>query len=142
MTALLSSRGERMEKWAHHELTLKATKKAYQNGFAVGEKSSGKVIPAASATGLVMLGLFDESIDASSTGPLGAVDQPVTVHFDPEITVYWRPGDGTISASNLFSPCYFSDDQTVSLNSANQPLAGTIVGFNATTGEVAFTKDL
>jgi hypothetical protein len=141
MTALAANIGIEVEFWKYRQFTLKAGQIAYKGGSAVIKLADGKVYPGPSATGYShFLGVFAEQVDASSAGPLGSVDQPVNVDLLKERVVLWRANDGTITAANVGSNCYLSDDQTVSLNSTNQPLAGTILAVDTVLG-VAFAVE-
>lgn len=138
MTAAADENADfRFERWEYRQFTLKAGQIAYKNAAAAIKTADGKVYAAVSATGYKFLGVFAETVDASSAGPLGSVDQPVNVDLLRERTVLWRANDGTITSANIGSSCYFSDDLTVSLNSTNQPLAGTILAVDSVYG-VAF----
>jgi hypothetical protein len=134
MTALSDELMDQVESWTHRRFTLKAGTKAWRNGAAVIELSSGKVKPAVSATGLKFLGIFDETIDATSAGPLGSADQPVNVNLIRERWIRWFANDGTIDSADVGSDAYLSDDQTVSLNSTNQCLVGVILEVDTTKG--------
>jgi len=140
MTAAAADQSLRTERWSYKQFTLAATKKAYKGGLAAIKQADGKVYPAVSASGYVFIGVFAEQVDATSSGPLGAVDQPVNVDLLRERTILWRANDGTITASNVGSYCYFSDDLTVSLNSTTQSKAGLILAVDATFG-VAFAVE-
>lgn len=141
MTALADKKSVRFERWKHRLFTLKAGQIAYSGGLAMIKQTSagndGKVYAGPSASGYILLGVFDETVDASSAGPLGSVDQPVNVDLLRERTVLWRANDGTIVAADVGSKCYVSDDNTVSLNSTTQSVAGMILAIDATYG-VAF----
>lgn len=137
MTAAAADFEIKQERWKYRQFTLKAGQIAYKGATAVIKTSDGKIYAAASASGFKFLGVFAENVDASSAGPLGSVDQPVNVDLLKERQILWRAQDGTITAANIGSTCYMSDDQTVSLNSSSQSAAGTIVAVHATYG-VAF----
>lgn len=137
MTAAVAKNDIRFETWKLRRFTLKAATKAYKGATAVIELSSGKIKPAVSASSLKFLGVFDETVDATSAGPLGATDQPVNVDLLKERFILWRAQDGTITSANIGTTCYLSDDLTVSLNSTTQSAAGTILGVDSTFG-VAF----
>jgi hypothetical protein len=124
--------GFRDEKWKYKQFTLKAATKAYKGAACVIETSSGQVKPAVSASGLKTLGVFAETVDATSAGPLGATAQPVNVDLLRERTILWRAQDGTIDSGDIGSTCYWSDDLTVSLNSTSQSAAGTILAVDGT----------
>lgn len=137
MTALVAPKQVRKTSATFLRLTLTATKKAYEGGLAC--LVSGKLVPGASASGQKIVGFFAETVDATSSGPLGAVDQPCNVDLVDEVSILWRANDGTITSANVGASCYISDDNTVSLNSTTQSVAGTIVQVDATYG-VGFVK--
>ncbi len=137
MTALSDEKLLRFERWSYRQFTLKAGQIAYKGGAVALKTADGKVYPGPSASGYKFLGVFAETVDASSAGPLGSVDQPVNVDLLKERCILWRAQDGTITAANVGSTCYMSDDATVSLNSTSQSAAGTIMAVDATYG-VAF----
>jgi hypothetical protein len=138
MTALAADTLVSTERWSYRQFTLQAGQIAYKGGTALLKTADGKVYTAVSGAGYSrLLGIFAEHKDASSAGPLGSVDQPVNVDLLKERTLLWRANDGTITAANVGSNCYVSDDQTVSINSTNQSLAGVILAVSTVYG-VAF----
>jgi len=131
MTALAKDSLISFERWRNHQLPLGAAKKAYKGATALGDPATGTVIPGATATGKLVLGVFAEQIDNSANTNTTAL---VNVDFLFERTVLWRANDGSITSSNLFSPCYVVDDQTVGASSSGKSAAGTIVAVDSVLG--------
>jgi hypothetical protein len=122
MTALVRSRQSSHERWTHHLFPLTATTKAFKNGRAVIDLSTGKVRPAAAGQGLLHIGKFDEDIDASS------VEKPVNVNLEIEIEVEWLENDtaSPVLLTQRGQLCYLLDDQTVTSAAAGLAVAGRV----------------
>lgn len=135
MTALTQSFQKMVTPISRYTLTLKAGEKAFANGTALGDPSTGLVLSGGSHSGALFLGVFHkDDVDASSSGPGGSVDTPVVVDFLHEFVALWRDNDGSIAASDRFNPAYVVDDHTVSKTSTARALMGTIIDVNATFG--------
>lgn len=130
MTAAARNTVVNFETWKHKQFTAKGGQHIYQGDAVCIKTADGKVYPGPSATGYKFLGIADEEFNE-------AADGLVNVDLMKERTVLWRANDGTITAANIGSTCYFSDPNTVSLNSTNQPKGGTILAVDTTLG-VAF----
>jgi hypothetical protein len=131
MTALAKDMMVSYERWRNKQLPLGPAKKAYKGGTAIGDPSTGTVVPGAVATGKLFLGIFAEQIDNTGSTNTTAL---VNVDFIYERTVLWRDNDGSITSANLFSPCYVVDDHTVGASSSGKSAAGTIVAVDTTLG--------
>jgi hypothetical protein len=135
MTALAKERARRSDSWKYKSFTLASGSKAYKGGAAV-LNASKKVVPASSTTGLVAIGMFAETVDAT------AGDLPVQVDLQREIVLEWfanaTAGDA-VAASDIGSDAYFLDDQTVTITATGRSLAGRIWGVDAIKG-VALEK--
>jgi hypothetical protein len=140
MTALAKNRTPLAEAWRYKVWTLKAGKIAYQ-GAAIGfDPSTQKVQPMpddASGASLLFLGNAVAKVDASSTGPLGSVDQDINVDMLEELTLTWyanaTSGDAVLS-DDVGETCYFIDDQTVTVTSSGNPVAGRIWAVDSVKG--------
>lgn len=122
MTALIMERASRIERWTHHPFPLAAGTKAYKGGLAAIDTATGKVKPGVAAAGLIYIGKFDETIDAS------AAEQQVSVDLGMEIEVVWWNNDtgAPVTAAMVGGPCYVLDDQTVTSLSTSRSLAGRV----------------
>jgi hypothetical protein len=78
MTALAKDKARRSFPWKYKSFTLASGTKAYKGGAAV-LNSSGKVVPATSTTGVIVIGSFAETVDATSG------DLPVQVDLLREV---------------------------------------------------------
>lgn len=139
MTALAAELMVTVEKVTRFDLPLGPAVKAYKGGTAMGRPSTANVMPAVTGAGAagandIFLGIFAETIDntAATNTTLS-----VTVDFLKEKTMLWRANDGSITAANVFGPCYAVDDQTVSATSTNRAKLGTILAVDSVLG-VAF----
>lgn len=111
MTAQAAERARRFEQWKHKSFTLASGTKAWKGARAV-LNTSGTVQPATSAPGLSCLGVFDETVDATS----GAL--PVSVDLEVEIQVERfvnATSTDAIAAGDVGSMAYMVDDQTVGI---------------------------
>lgn len=125
----------RTELWRFHQMTLKSGSVANRGDAAFIEQASGKVVPGlAAGAGYVFIGPFAENVDASASGPLGAVDQPVNVDFMHEKAILWRTNAGDVTSANIGSYGYFTDAQTVTAVAAGHTKAGLILAVDATYG--------
>jgi hypothetical protein len=119
-----------MERWTFKQFPLASGKKAYKGGIAVIKQSTGKCEPASAAAGLLHIGKFAESIDAS------AAEKLVNVDLGLEIEVCWWTNDTTapVTADKVGSICYLLDDQTVSIDGTSRSIAGRVWAVDATKG--------
>lgn len=126
MTALVQDKTRDFERWNYHLFQLAAGKKAYKHGIAV--LSAGKVHPGGTVASGVVIGVFDQALDAA-----GPNDKPVNVNLTTEIEVEWWPQDGTIAADDVGELAFVVDDQTVTLADGGV-LAGRIWAVQAGRG--------
>lgn len=106
---------------------VKASVKAIQGGIAV--LSAGYVAPGTTATGLIAVGRFEDTVD-NSAGANGAVSAEVkrgTFKFGNS-----SAGD-LIAQADVGADCYIVDDQTVAKTSATntRSVAGKIIAVDA-----------
>jgi hypothetical protein len=128
MGALTLERSRESGTIKHKQFTLKSGKKAYKGGSACLELSSNKVVPAVSGPGLVWIGIFDETVDATAAAAL------VNVDLCREVTVEWLENDTTSAVSNLLRPCYLLDDHTVTADPSAASVAGLVWGVDSRKG--------
>ncbi len=88
------------------------------NGTIVALDSTGYAVPGISGTGLITVGIAQESV----TGGAADGDVNVTVH----IGVFRLLADSTFAQTAVGSLCYIVDNQTVSLTSTSRSIAGTV----------------
>jgi hypothetical protein len=129
MTALVQERMSSREAWSYKQFTLASGNKAWKNAIAAIDLGSGKVVPAATATDLLVIGKFAETIDAT------AGDKLVNISFGREIWVEWFANDSTsVAAVDLGALCYLKDDQSVTITPTGASIAGRIWGVDSTKG--------
>lgn len=111
-----------MERWTHHLFPLAIGNKSFKNGLATIDLSTGKCEPGHVESDLVVIGKFDEAIDAT------LVETPVNVNLGMEIEIEWWANDtvSPVTAAMLLSMCYVLDDQTVSSDGSGRSIAGRI----------------
>jgi hypothetical protein len=110
------------EVWKYREFVLASGNKAYKNGIAAIDLSSGKVVPGQAGTDLFVFGKFAETVDATSA------DKVVTVNFDREVVVEWLANDtvSAVASTDVGSLCYQKDDQTVTASASGNSIAGRV----------------
>ena len=128
MTALAAERTTPFETWQSHQFTLASGTKAYKHGIAVLDPATGKVKPGVAAAGLIALGYFKETVDATSA------DKPVNVQLSREIVVRWYVNGSSIAATDVGKRCYIADDQTVTLVADGKSRLGRIWAIDALKG--------
>jgi hypothetical protein len=131
VSALSTERMSGKEHWGSHSFPLASGNKAYKNGLACIDLSTGKVEPAHAETDLFVIGKFERTVDAT------AGEKQVSVAFWKEIVVEWLENDteGTpVVAADVGSLCYLLDDQTVTGSSAGNSVAGRVWAIDATRG--------
>lgn len=118
-----------------------AAQQVYKGGCAGYDTAAlGSVKKAAALATFVPLGVFEE--DSNNTGAAGSVS--VQVRLQNEVNATWFENAGNITlAANLFGPCYFVDDHTVSATVGTNgpagrvwdvdPIKGVLVEFVGTT---------
>jgi hypothetical protein len=131
--ALTANKSLRVEKWTYHDFTLTSGQVAYKNGLAVVNTAAatGNVLAGAEATTMVVLGVFDEYVDASLAA------KTVRINFLTERTVVWFKNDGVgtaVAATDLGKICYIKDDETVSMTATTRSAAGVVLAVSATKG--------
>lgn len=134
MTALAAARSNQAERWKRHNFTLASGKKAYKNGMACLDTSTGKVVPGDDgSTTLVHIGKFLATVDATLAA------KTVEVDLINEIEIEWWKNGSSIVAADVGSIAYILDDQTVTTTSSGNSVAGRIWAVDTTRG-VAIEK--
>lgn len=130
MTALAQERARLFESWKYHDFPLAVGNKAWKNGIAALDLSTGKVEPGHAETDLFIIGLFDQTVDAT------AAEKLVRVNLQTEIWVEWLDNSvsDALDAGDVGSLCYVEDDQTVSINPTGKSVAGRVWAVDATKG--------
>jgi hypothetical protein len=118
MTALVRERQNRHKTIGSYTFPLSVGTKALQGGAAGGDLSTGKVVPMHEEGDLYYLGIFEDTVDATSAEKLVSVD------CSPERFCRWWANDGSIDLTDRFNICFMLDDQTVGLAGAS--VAGRI----------------
>lgn len=130
MSALTQERARRTYPWKYKQFTLASGTKAFKGGRAA-LNTSGKVVPATSVAGLLPIGVFAETVDAT------AADAPVQVDLEREVVLEYfanaTAGDA-IAATDIGSMAYMFDDQTVCITPAGRSVAGRIWDVDALKG--------
>lgn len=130
MSALTQERARRTYPWKYKQFTLASGTKAFKGGRAA-LNTSGKVVPATSVAGLLPIGVFAETVDAT------AADAPVQVDLEREVVLEYfanaTAGDA-IAATDIGSTAYMFDDQTVCITAAGRSVAGRIWDVDALKG--------
>lgn len=121
MTALTNERMSNQESWQSHLFTLASGNKAWKNGVAAIDLTTGKVVPASATLNLFVVGKFAETVDAT------AGDKAVNVRLQHEIWVEWLSNDSSsVTAADVGSLCFVKDDQTVSMTENGSSVAGRV----------------
>jgi hypothetical protein len=97
---------------------------AYQGGLAVIDTASGYTRPGLTATGLVAVGRFEETVSAT-----GIASGVMKVRIRPGIYRFGNSADSDLIAiANRGAPCFIVDDNTVALTdgSSTRSVAGVI----------------
>jgi hypothetical protein len=108
-------------------IPVKASTKCIQGGIAVLD--AGVAAPGRTATGLIAIGIFEDTAD-NSAGLVGAINARVrrgTFRFGNSAA-----GDA-IAQANVGAPCYIVDDQTVALTDGNgtRSYAGPVIDIDS-----------
>jgi hypothetical protein len=128
VSVLVQEKMSDTERWIYHLFPLLAGKKAWKNGIAC-MAVGGIVQPGSATAGLVMIGRFAETIDAT-----GLVNKPVNVNLGMEIEVEWWANAGAVVAADIMTLAYVADDQSVSTDDTGGVLAGLIWAVDAKRG--------
>jgi hypothetical protein len=130
MTALAAARARSQEIWKYKRFTLLSGSIAYQGGIACIDTTTGKVVPGSTATTLLVIGMFAETIDAS------AGDKLVNVDLGREVAIEWlvNSGSGAVASTDVGSVCYVKDDQTVTITPTGASIAGRVWAVDSTRG--------
>lgn len=130
MTALTQARSRSVERWTYMQFTLATGNVAYKGGIACIDLSTGKVEPGHAETDLFVIGVFAETVDATSA------EAQVNVNLSKEIEVEWfvNSGSNPVVTANIGSLCYVEDDQTVGNSSSGNSVAGRAWKISTTDG--------
>lgn len=131
MAALAQERMRKAETWRSHRFMLTSGTKAYKGGQAALDLAgSGKVVPGTTGTGLLKIGVFAETVDATSAS------LPVQVDLINEFTVEWFANDTTtaVTSANIGGMAYMLDDQTVTGSATGNSIAGRVWAVDSVKG--------
>lgn len=130
MTALAAEKARRQERWQYKGFTLASGTKAYKGGRAA-LNTSGQVVPATAVAGLIPIGVFEETVDATSAA------LPVQVNLEREIQIEWfqnATSTDAVAATDLLTTCFMADDQTVGILPAARSPAGRVWAVDSVKG--------
>lgn len=131
MTAAAADRSRKQHVWKHRTFTLTSGTKAFKGAACVLVLATGKVKPGVAGMGLMFLGVFDETIDATSA------EKEVSVDLLREVVVEWfvnATSTNAVAATDVGKRAFFVDDQTVGILADNRTLAGRIWGVDTNKG--------
>jgi hypothetical protein len=138
MGALASARLVRREKWQYYKGTLKTGNVGYKGGLACVEQATGKVVKGASGAGLIPIGIFDETVDAT------AADAAVRIRLFREIEITFfvngTAADAVAAATDFGKTVYVLDDQTVSVVATGKSALGVVWAVDANKGVAVEVK--
>lgn len=128
MTALFAARASSEQSFAARKFTLASGLKAWTNGIAVLDLTTGTVKPATSASdSFLILGKFAEDVDATAAAQL------VKVNLIREVRAEWFAQDATFTANvagatsvDVGKIAYMLDDQTVTATASGRSIAGRV----------------
>lgn len=128
MSALTQEKARKSAQWTYKEFTLPSGK-AWRGGHAC-LNASGQVVPASSASALLSIGTFYETVDAS------AAAAAVTVRLWEEISLEYFANDGTspVASTDVGALCYALDDQTVTISPTGRSPVGRVWEVNSVKG--------
>lgn len=123
----------------HPELPVKADEIIYQ-GAGVCVDSSGRVVNASEATGLVTLGVYRNS-EVGTVDATGDADGDEVINgIEMGTYEFFNAADAdAITLADVRKTCYWVDNQTVSDVSTGRSAAGQIYDYNAVTNMVSVT---
>lgn len=128
--ALADKRARSVKQAKHDDFTLVSGQVAYQGGPAFQDPTTSK-LKATPANGLIFIGFFNESMDASSA------DKTVSVDLIKEKVMEWFANGTTaaVAATDTGKLCYFEDNQSVQMNPVGSGvIAGIVRAVDATDG--------
>ncbi len=130
MTALSMARPSSEQSFSARKFTLASGLKAWTNGIAVLDLTTGTVKPATSASdSFLILGKFSEDVDATAAATL------VKVNLIREVRAEWFAQDATFtgvvapggaSSMDVGKLAYMLDDQTVTATASGRSIAGRV----------------
>lgn len=121
--------------WGYIPMTLKSGELAEKGKLCVFDRSTaGIVCKGKTGTGLVPLGIFNETLTGDGT-------KKVVVKLFQEIAAYWWTNDtGTaVAATDIGDPCYIKDDVTVTADSTGRSVAGMVLAVDSTKGVLVYS---
>jgi hypothetical protein len=131
MTAAAQEVARRIEQWKLKDFTLTSGTKGWKGALAAISLGTGKVIPASSAAGQLVIGVFHRTVDAA------AADKTVTVALFEEITVEWfvnATSTNACASTDIGALAYALDDQTVAITPTGRSPAGRIWAVDSAKG--------
>src|SRR5690606_31302028 len=131
MTALAAERRRRIETWKYKNFTLSSGVKAWKHGAAAINLGSGEVVPATSSPNLLVIGGFNNTVDATSAA------KPVEVDLLREVLLEWfanATSTDACAATDIGRLAYMLDDQTVTITPTGRSPIGRIWAVDSTKG--------
>lgn len=124
---------------------VKGSVKVY-SGSLVGIRSDGYAAPAADTAGMFVAGRANATLDATSTGPYGALsdgDERTRLDVEHGIFSFGTTGGSAITQAEVGELAYVLDDQTVvkAAGTSNNVIAGRVVGYDSASAVWIDTKD-
>lgn len=116
--------------WGYYAFVLANGEVAEKGKLAaIDTANSGVIIVAKTATGLIPIGIFLESLTGDGV-------KKVQIKLHREIQATWWANDGTnpVAAADRGKLCYIKDAETVSILSTGRSIAGMVLDVHATKG--------
>lgn len=118
----MAERITRRESWSYYEGVLADTEEAEKGHLAAIDLSSGEIVVGQTGTGLLVIGVFDET----KTGD-GTVTVRVRLSKEIWIDVFANDSAGTpVVAADVGSTCYVLDSETVTGAASGNSKAGRV----------------
>jgi hypothetical protein len=121
--------------WGYYPFVLKNGDVAEKGKLACLDRATAGIVrKGATATGLVPVGVFNESLTGDGV-------KKISVKLFDEIRAIWWTNDSTtpLTANDIGDPCYIKDDVTVSGDNTGRSLAGMVLAVDSAKGVLVYS---
>jgi hypothetical protein len=121
--------------WGYYPFVLRNGDVAEKGKLACLDRATAGIVrKGVTATGLVPVGVFNESLTGDGV-------KKISVKLFDEIRAIWWNNDTTtpITANDIGDPCYIKDDVTVSGDNTGRSLGGMVLAVDAAKGVLVYT---
>lgn len=120
----MAERMTREERWSYIERVLVNAQVAEKGKIACIQLSSGNIVAASAAAGLLPIGYFDQTLTGNGTSKVRVkLFKEVILHRFASVA-----GADDVLDTDTGNTCYLQDGETVTMNATGRSIAGRVWG--------------